>query len=60
MTVRFGPGLENGFEAFKPERFASECEGILGGEGEGMCADICTKGERFSSSFYHAFKGMIL
>lgn len=43
MTVEFGPGLENEFGTFRQERFASVCEGISGGKGEGVCVDIGTR-----------------
>lgn len=36
VTVKFGPGLENEFETFKRDRFASVYESILGGEGGGV------------------------
>ena len=64
MTVTFEPGLENEFETFKRQWFASLSEGFRDREGGGSggwkeAADIGTQGERFSS-FSHALKGMIL
>lgn len=58
MTVTFEPGLENEFETFKCQWFASVYEGISGGEGGGLRTSVPK--ESISVLFPHALKGMIL